>query len=49
MNLRAYARAKDALDKAENEGDVPASPAVDAVWATQHVLMDRKKARATGG
>jgi len=43
MELRAYARAKDALDNAKKEEDIPKTAMVEVVWQVQHEIMKRKK------
>ncbi len=39
MELRAYARAKEALDTAKNESDVPKSAMVEQVWAVMLAIQ----------
>jgi len=51
MELRQYARAKRALEEAEHEEDVPASPMVEWVWEIQQDLAReamRRRAEAAG-
>ena len=43
MELRAYARAKDALDNAEKKEDVADDPMVAKVWEVLHELRGRKE------
>ena len=43
MELRAYARAKEALDNAKNSKDVPKGVLVDRVWEIEHELLKRRK------
>lgn len=45
LELRAYARAKAALDAAEKKEDVPISPMVARVWGVMHELKKRRGAR----
>lgn len=49
LELRAYARAKEALDRAKSEADVPTSPAVEWVWKVQNELFKRKRAAREKG
>ena len=44
MDLRAYARTKDAVDQAKKSDDVPRSAMVDWVFAVQSELLRRKRA-----
>lgn len=48
MELRAYARAKAALDAAEKPEDVPTSPMVARVWAVMAEIHRRRRG-AKGG
>lgn len=43
MDLRAYARAKVAVDRARNDADVEGIPMVDAVWAVQADLLKERR------
>ncbi len=43
MELRSYARAKEILDNAKKEEDIPNSPAIDQVWMVQEELARRQK------
>lgn len=43
IELRAYARAKDALDNAKRPEDVPSNSSVDKVFEIQAELMRRKR------
>ena len=43
MGLRAYARAKEAIDSAKRPEDVPDSPMVDQVFAVQAELLKRRR------
>lgn len=43
MELRAYARAKESLDNAKDEKDVPDHPMIDQVFLIQHEIMRRKR------
>jgi hypothetical protein len=43
LELRAYARAKEALDNAKSKNDVPSSPMVDKVMEIQSELVKRKR------
>jgi len=43
LELRAYARAKDALDNAEKKEDVADDPMVAKVWEVLHELRGRKE------
>ncbi len=42
IELRGYARAKEALKKAKSKEDVPDSPMVDMVFAVQEERMRRR-------
>lgn len=44
LELRAYARAKDQLDRAKSEADVPRTAAVERVFEVQAERWKRKKA-----
>ena len=43
IELRAYARAKDALDNAKSKNDIPGSPMVDTVMEIQAELARRRR------
>ena len=43
LELRAYARAKEAMDNAKRKEDIPDSPMVGQVWEVQHELMRRRR------
>ena len=43
MELRAYAAAKEALDNAKKESDIPKSPMVEKVWEVIGELVKRQK------
>ena len=43
MALRAYAAAKEALDNAQKESDVPKTPMVEMVWEVVAELVRRRK------
>lgn len=43
MELRAYARAKEALDSAKKAGDEPTGPMADMVWEVMSELLKRRK------
>ncbi len=43
LELRAYARAKEALDNAKSKNDVAGSPMVDLVMEVQEELVKRKR------
>lgn len=46
LELRAYARAKAALEQAERPEDVPRTRMVEEVWGVLHELLRRKRAGA---
>lgn len=41
MELRAYAQAKEALQNAKKQEDIPKSPVVDRVWEIEAELYKR--------
>ena len=43
MELRAYAAAKEALDNAKKESDIPKSPMVEKVWEVMGELVKLRK------
>lgn len=43
MELRAYARTKEAIDNAHSDKDIPASPMVDQVFSIQAELLKRRQ------
>ena len=43
LELRAYSRAKEALDNAKSKNDVPDSPMIDMVMEIQAELVKRKR------
>lgn len=45
MELRAYARAKEAIDSAKDDKDIPDHPMVDRVFEIQHEIKKRKKGK----
>ena len=45
MELRAYARAKAAIDAAKNDADSPTGPMADRVWEVQLELNRRRNER----
>lgn len=49
LELRAYARAKELLEQARSEGDVPRTPAVEMVWEVQAELLRRRRQREREG
>jgi hypothetical protein len=48
MELRAYSRAKEALDNAEKPDDVPNHPMIDRVFEVQYELLKRRKEGENG-
>lgn len=48
IELRAYARAKQALAEAQSETDVPQTPAVEWVWEVEQELLRRRRMRRDG-
>ncbi len=42
MQLRNYARAKEALDNAKNADEIPDSPAIDQVWMVQAEIVRKE-------
>lgn len=49
LELRAYARAKHALERAQSEQEVPQTPMVELVWRVKHELLRRRNATLDGG
>ncbi len=45
LELRAYQRAKEALDNAKKPTDVPKTPMVEKVWEVQAELHKQKKGK----
>lgn len=43
MELRAYARTKDALDNAKRPEDEPSGPMVEVVWDVMNELLRRRR------
>lgn len=43
IELRAYARAKSALEQAKNSKDIPDDPMIERVWEVQHEIARRRK------
>ena len=43
MELRAYSRAKDALDQAKSAKEEPKGPAAEWVWRVQAELLRRRR------
>lgn len=43
MELRSYANAKEILDHAKSESDIPKSSAIEQVWMVQHELLKRRR------
>ena len=44
MEYRAYAQAKNALEQASSEAEVPRTSSVEDVWMVQHELLRRRNA-----
>lgn len=43
LELRAYARTKEQIDRAKDEKDMPDGPMADQVWIVQHELLRRRR------
>lgn len=48
LDLRAYARAKHAVDSARSQDEMPTGPMVDLVWDVMEELYRRRKAEREG-
>ena len=43
MELRAYVKAKEVLDNAKNQKDIPDSPVIDRVFEIQAEILKRRR------
>ena len=48
LELRAYARAKDALDRAQSDKEIPNGPVIDRVFEIQAEIHRRKRGETDG-
>lgn len=48
MEARAYARTKEAVDRAQKEKDMPTGPMAEWVFVVERELMLRKRRKARG-
>ena len=45
IEVRSYQRAKELLDNAKSDKDIPDNPMIDTVFEIQHELIKRKRGK----